>query len=139
MGKAFEKQTKTIKDQGEKKVETLNTLKYDNKIENENRIPNSAFASDEAKKELEKILKIEKTIDREKLIYKKNKYTYDFRKFNTIRTLDEDKCDGQITLEEADKNQSNRKAIRKKNKKKILLTICLIFSKQEKWFLTDLK
>ena len=139
MGKAFEKQTKTIKDQGEKKVETLNTLKYDNKIENENRIPNSAFASDEAKKELEKILRIEKTIDREKLIYKKNKYTYDFRKFNTIRTLDEDKCDGQITLEEADKNQSNRKAIRKKNKKKILLTICLIFSKQEKWFLTDLK
>ena len=114
MGKAFEKQTKTIKDQGEKKVETLNTLKYDNKIENENRIPNSAFASDEAKKELEKILRIEKTIDREKLIYKKNKYTYDFRKFNTIRTLDEDKCDGQITLEEADKNQSNRKAIRKK-------------------------
>ena len=42
-----------------------------------------------------------------KLIYKTNKYTYDFRKFNTIRTFGEDIYDGKITLEEADKSQSD--------------------------------
>ena len=106
------------------------------------------------KDSLKKFLKIEKIIDREKLIYKTNKYTYDFRKFNTIRTFGEDIYDGKITLEEADKNQSdlidetenfNDKTRpksyekKKKKKKKILLIICLIFSMQEKWFITDLK
>ena len=149
LGKAFEKQIKTIKDQGEKQVNALNTLKSNNKIENENIIPKGAFDSDETKEELEKILKIEKTIDREKLIYKTNKYTYDFRKFNKIRTFGEGIYDGKITLEEADKNQSHLideienfndktrpKNYKKKKKKKILLIICLIFSMQEKWFLT---
>ena len=32
-------------------------------------IPKSAFANDEAKEEFDKIVKIEKTINREKLIY----------------------------------------------------------------------
>ena len=48
-----------------------------------------------------------KTIDRKKLIYKSNKNTYDFRNFQTIRTFDEDICDDKITLEEADKDQSD--------------------------------
>ena len=49
MRKAFEKQIKTIKDQGEKQFEALNTLKSNNKkLEIENIIPKSAFATDEA-------------------------------------------------------------------------------------------
>ena len=32
LGKAFDKQIKTIEDQGKKQVNALNTLKYDNKI-----------------------------------------------------------------------------------------------------------
>ena len=32
LGKAFDKQIKTIKDQGKKQVDALNTLKSDNKI-----------------------------------------------------------------------------------------------------------
>ena len=53
MGKAFEKQIKTIKDQGEKLVETLNTLKFDNnKLAIEDAIPKSAFSNDEAEKEI---------------------------------------------------------------------------------------
>ena len=32
LGKAFEKQVKTIKDQGEKQVEALNSFKSDNKL-----------------------------------------------------------------------------------------------------------
>ena len=64
MGKAFEKQIKTIEEQGEKQFDALNTLKSDNnkklEIKNENLIPKSAFASDEAKEELNQILEIEK-------------------------------------------------------------------------------
>ena len=44
----------------EKQVDALNTLKSDNnkklEIKNENIIPKSAFASDESRKELNKIL-----------------------------------------------------------------------------------
>ena len=108
MGKAFEKQIKAIKDQGEKQVEALNNLKSNNeKLEIENIIPKSAFASDEAKEEIEKIVKIEKTIDREKLVYNASEYTYDFRKFRTIRTFGRDIYDGKISLEEADEDQSD--------------------------------
>ena len=108
MGKAFEKQIKTIEDQGEKQVEALNTFKSDNeKLTIEDVIPKSAFNNDEAKKELDKIKEIEDTIDREKLVYKASGNTYDFRKFQTIRTFGEDIYDGKITLEEADKDQSN--------------------------------
>ena len=60
-------------------------------------IPKNSFASDEAKEELSKILKIEKKVDREKLIYEADKYTYDFRIFNTIRTFGRD-IYGKITL-----------------------------------------
>ena len=60
LGKAFDKQIKTIEDQGKKQVDALNTLKSDNnkklEIKNENIIPKSAFASDESRKELNKIL-----------------------------------------------------------------------------------
>ena len=69
MGKAFKKQIKTIEYQGEKQVEALNTLKSDdNKLTIEDVIPKSAFANDEAKEEIDKIKKIDDTIDREKLL-----------------------------------------------------------------------
>ena len=72
LGKAFNKQIKGIEDQGKKLVDALNTLKSDNnkkiEIKNEDIIPESAFTSDEAKEELNKILKIEKNVDREKLV-----------------------------------------------------------------------
>ena len=108
LGKAFEKQIKTIKDQGKKQVDALNTLKSDNnkllEIKNENIIPKTAFASDEPKEELNKILEIEKNVDREKLIYKTSTRIYDSRKFNTIRAFGEDIYEGEITFEEADED-----------------------------------
>ena len=111
LGKAFDKQIKTIEDQGKKQVYALNTLKSDdnNKLEikNEDIIPESAFASDEAREDIDKILKIEKNVDREKLVYDAGKYKYDFTKFNTIRTFGEDIYNGKITLEEADEDQSD--------------------------------
>ena len=111
LGKAFNKQIKTIGDQGKKQGDALNTLRSDNnkklEIKNEGTIPKSAFASDEAKEEINKILKTEKNVDREKLIYDAGKYTYDFRIFDAIRSFGEDIYNGKIMLKEADKDQSD--------------------------------
>ena len=83
LGKAFEKQIKTIEDQGEKQVKALNTLKSDNSNNNNNNkltiedvISEILFANDDAKEEFNKIKKIEKNIDREKSFYKSNKNKY---------------------------------------------------------------
>ena len=65
LGKAFEKQIKTIEDHCKKQVDALNTLKCNNQLTIEDVIPKN---NDEAKKELHKIKEIEKNVDREKLI-----------------------------------------------------------------------
>ena len=135
----------------------MNTLKSNNnkklEIKNENTIPKSTFANDEAKEEFNKIKKLEKKLDREKLVYDAGKYRYDFRTFNTIRTFGKDIYEGKITLEEADIDQSYltdeiskflketkpQKYDKKNKKKKLLQKICIISSKQGKWFLMGLK
>ena len=60
LGKAFEKQIKTIEDQGKNQVNALNTLKSNNHLTIEDVIPKNALHNDEAKKELDKIKEIEK-------------------------------------------------------------------------------
>ena len=70
MGKAFEKQIKTVEDQGKKQVEALNTLKFsksNNQLTIEDVIPNDALKNDEAKKELDKIKEIEKKCRQRKI------------------------------------------------------------------------
>ena len=70
LGKAFEKQIKTIEDQGKKKVEALNTLnisKSNNQLTIEDVIPNDALKNNEAKKELDKIKEIEKKCRQRKI------------------------------------------------------------------------
>ena len=52
LGKAFDKQIKTIEDQGKKQVNALNTLKSDNKLEIKDIFPESSFGNDESRKEL---------------------------------------------------------------------------------------
>ena len=51
------------------------------------------------RKEIDKIKEIENAIDREKLIYKSNKYTYDFRNFQKIRTFGEVFMRAKLLLE----------------------------------------
>ena len=58
------------------------------------------------KKRLIKLQKQKNTIDREKLVYKASEYTCDFRNFRTIRTFGINIHNGEITLEEADEDQS---------------------------------
>ena len=60
LGKAFEKETTTIEDQGQKQAEVLNTLKSNNQLTIEDVIPKNALNNDEALKELDKIKEIEK-------------------------------------------------------------------------------
>ena len=84
MGKAFEKQTKTIKDQGEKQIEAIQDNKKQlantQELTIKNIVPENMLG-DEAKKEMDKIMQIEKTVDREKLIYRASEYTYSFKNF----------------------------------------------------------
>ena len=69
LGKAFEKQTKTIEDQGEKQIKVIQDNKKQlantQEVTIRNIIPENIL-NDEAKKE---ISEIEKTVDREKLVY----------------------------------------------------------------------
>ena len=121
LGKAFNKQIKTIEDQGEKQVKALNTLKSDNNNNNnkltiENIIPKIVFASDEAENKISKISEIEDTIDREKLLYKASENAYDFIKFRTIRIFGRDIYEGKITLEETDEDQSEIKYFSERTK-----------------------
>ena len=105
LGKAFEKQTKAIEDQGQKQIEALNTLKSNNQLTIEVVIPKNALNNDEAKKELDKIIEIEINVDREKLIYETNEYIYSFKNFQTIKTFGRDIHEGKITIEEANEYQ----------------------------------
>ena len=107
LGKAFEKQIKTIEDQGKKQVDALNTLKSNNQLTIEDVIPKNALNNDEAKKELDKIKEIEKNVDREKLIYETNEYTYSFKNFQTIKTFGRDIYQVKITIEEANEYQTD--------------------------------
>ena len=107
LGKAFEKQIKTIEDQGKKQVEALNTLKSNNQLTIEDVIPKNELNNDEAKKELDKIKEIEKNVDREKLIYETDEYTYSFKNFQTIKTFGRDIYEGKITIKEADEYQAD--------------------------------
>ena len=152
LGKAFEKQIKTIEDQGQKQVEALNTFKSDNeKLTIEDVIPKSALNNDEAIKELDKIKEIEETIDREKLVYRASEYTYSFKNFQIIRTFGRDIYEGKITLEEVnidkdnllrDNRKFNNKTRPQNNKKmqekRLFLKTCINFLRVEKKFLTAL-
>ena len=98
LGKAFEKQIKTIEDQGQKQVDALNTLKSNNRLTIEDAIPKNALINDEAKNELDKFKEIDENLDIEKLIYETNEYTYSFNNFQTIKNFGRDICEGKITF-----------------------------------------
>ena len=85
----------------------MNTLKSNNQLTIEGVIPKNALNNDEAKRELNKIKEIEQNVDREKLLYETNGYTYSFKNLQTIKTFGRDIYEGKITIEEADKYQTN--------------------------------
>ena len=81
LGKAVEKQIKTIEEQGKNQVKALKVLKTNiQKLSTKDVIPENTLI-EEAKDELNKIKEIEKTVIREKLYYRTNEYTYSFQNF----------------------------------------------------------
>ena len=101
--------------------------------------------NDETKKEIDKISEIEKTVDREKLVYRASEYAYSFQNFRTIRTFGRDIYNGEITLKEADEDQANllneimnfrdktkSEDEEKEKKKKMFLQTCISFLRAEK-------
>ena len=83
------------------------TLKSNNQLTIEEVIPNDALNDNEAKKELDKIKEIERNVDREKLIYETNEYTYSFKNFQTIKTFGRYIYEGTIMIEEANEYQTD--------------------------------
>ena len=57
--------------------------------------------------ELNKNKEIEKTVNRQNLVYRKNEYTYIFKIFLTIKAFVKDIYSVRITLKEADEDQSS--------------------------------
>ena len=86
LGKAFEKQTKTIEDHGEKQVNALKSLESaDKQLPSKKDFISKERLNPEIINEIERIEKKERKVDRSKLVYKESNETYDFRKFKTIR------------------------------------------------------
>ena len=108
LGKAFEKQTKTIEDQGEKQVVALESLRAPDKklppikdfIPIENLNP-------EIINEIKRIEEIEKNVNRIKMVYKGTNKTYDFRNFKTIRAFSNEIRNNVIGLDTANIEQAN--------------------------------
>ena len=88
LGKAFEKQTKTIEDQGEQQVDALESLKKSDKElpAIKDFIPKESLDS-EIIDEIKRIEEEEKKVNTNKMVYKATNKTYDFRKFKTIRAF----------------------------------------------------
>ena len=89
LGKAFEKQIKTIEDQRKEQVEALGVLKpveYQQKPESNEGIFPKNLESSGIKNEINEIKKLEEQNNRTHLIYELNKYRYDFRSLSTIRS-----------------------------------------------------
>ena len=107
LGKALEKQRKTIEDQGEKQV-ALESLKNSDKklppikdfIPMENLNP-------EIINEIKRIEEMEKTVDRNRMVYKGTNKTYDLRNFKTIRPFGNEIRNNIISLDTANTEQAN--------------------------------
>ena len=85
-------------------------------------IPENAL-SEEFKNELNKIKEIEKMVERGNVVYRANKYRYNFENFWIINTFGRGIPNDSVILKEADKDQSGllveilnfRKQIKPKN------------------------
>ena len=94
LGKAFEKQIKTIEDQGKKQVDALESLKPKEQTKSTKEIFPEVYDSVEIKNELNEIKGYEKK-------------PFDFRIFKTIRSFGDDIYSSKITINEADQQKSD--------------------------------
>ena len=95
---------KTIKDQGEKQVDALKTL-YKKLPSIKDFVPIEKFYP-EIIAEIKRIEEIEKTVDRNKMVYKATNITYDFRKLKTIRAFGNEIRNNVIDIDTANEKQN---------------------------------
>ena len=107
LGKAFEKQIKTIEDKGQKQIDALESLKPKEQTKSIEEIFLEGYDSVEIKNELNKIKEYEKKVNRDNMIYYSSKEPFDFRMFKTIRSFGDDIYSSKITINEADQEQSD--------------------------------
>ena len=85
LGKAFEKQTKIIEDQGRKQIDALESLKpSDKQLPSIRDFISKERLNSEIGNAIERVEEEERKVDRSKMVYKASDETYDFRKFKTI-------------------------------------------------------
>ena len=105
LGKALQKQRKTIEDQGEKQVDALKTS-YKKLPSIKGFLPTEKFNL-EIINEIKRIEEIEKNVDRDKMVYESTNRTYDFRGFKTIRTYGNDIRNNVTSLKAANLEKAN--------------------------------
>ena len=81
LGKAFEKQTKTIKDLGKKQVNVLKVSKPEEQTKSIEEIFPEGYDSVETKNELIKIKDYEKKVNRDNIVYYSSKELFDLKIF----------------------------------------------------------
>ena len=108
LGKALEKQVKTIKDQGEKQVVALEYLKgSDKKLTSIKDFIPTENLNPEIINEIKRIEEIEKNVDRNIMVYKGTNETYDFRNFKTIHAFGNEIRNNIISLDTANLEQAD--------------------------------
>ena len=108
LGKGIEKQVKTIKNQGEKQVVALESLKdSDKKLTSIKHVIKTEDLNPEIINEIKRIEVIEKIVDRSKMVYKGTNETYGFRHFKTIRAFGNEIRNNIISLDTANLEQAN--------------------------------
>ena len=108
LGKAIEKQIKTIKDQGEKQVVALESLKdSDKKLTSIKDFIPTENLNPEIINEIKRIQEIEKNVDRNRMVYKGTNETYDFRNFKIICVFGNEIRNNIVSLDAANIEQAN--------------------------------
>ena len=102
LGKAFEKQIKTMKDERKKQVEALKDLNLKDQPKSIEGIFPKRNQAEGIKDELSKIKRYENKAIRDSLLYYLSKQPFDFRTFKTIRSLGEDIYNKRVNTNEAD-------------------------------------
>ena len=105
LGKALEKQVKTIKDQGEKQVDALK-ISYKKLPSIKDFVPIEKF-NPEIIAEIKIIEEIEKNVDRDKMFYEVTSRNYDFRSFKKIRSYGNDIRNNVTSLKAANLERAN--------------------------------
>ena len=108
LGKAFEKQIKTIDYQGEKQVHPLKSLESsDKKLPSIKDFISTEKLNPEIIDETERIEDEEKKADRSKMVYKGYNKTYDFRKFKTVSVFGNEIRNNIINMDMAKDEQNH--------------------------------